>query len=155
MTPSEEKKLKKVRVVINGKETDVWEGYRLWDAAIDLDAKLWHVCGGNGDCTTCAVVAVSGLENLSPPTWHEKLSLGLLRFPLKLLGPRFFPVRFLFWIRRRWRGRPVRLACQAYVRGPVEVVGLFGKTSKEAARRAGVLPPRRPSEASDKAEAFP
>jgi ferredoxin len=153
MTPSEEKKLKKIRVVINGKETDVWEGYRLWDAAIDLDAKLWHVCGGNGDCTTCAVVPVSGAENLSPATWHEKLSLGELGFPLRFLGARFFPVRLLFWIRRRWKGKSVRLACQAYVRGPVEVVGLFGRTSKQAARQAGVLPPAPSSVGGGKAEA--
>jgi ferredoxin len=57
--------LRRVRCVINGKETDVWEGYRLWDAALDADARLWKWCGGEGICATCAVVPVSGAENLS------------------------------------------------------------------------------------------
>ena len=51
---------KRVRCVINGKEIDVWEGYRLWDAALDADARLWKWCGGEGICATCAVVPLSG-----------------------------------------------------------------------------------------------
>jgi ferredoxin len=124
--------------VINGQEIEVWEGYRLWDAALDADAKLWHVCGGKGECTTCAVIPVAGAENLSPPTTHEKLSLGRLRFPANLLGARWLPARFLWWIKKRWTDKPVRLACQAYVQGPVEVVGLFGKKAKEARSKHGI-----------------
>ena len=30
---------RRVRCVINGKEIDVWEGYRLWDAALDAEAR--------------------------------------------------------------------------------------------------------------------
>ena len=62
---------RKVRCVINGEQIDVWEGYRLWDAALDADAKLWHICGGLGHCTTCAVIPVSGAENLTPPNPEE------------------------------------------------------------------------------------
>ncbi len=98
----------------------MWPGYRLWDAALDADAKLWQWCGGNGQCTTCAVLPVSGGENLSPPT-------GLERFSLKIRA-----IKPLAAIRSRWKDRPVRLACQAYVQGPVEVVGLFGKAAKAA-----------------------
>jgi ferredoxin len=127
---------KRVRCVINGEEIDVWEGYRLWDAALDARAKLWHVCGGKGECTTCAVIVVSGSENLSQPTPHERLSLGQRRFPLKLLGAGFLPLRFLWWVKKRWKGRPVRLACESYVKGPVEVVGLFGKKSRQAREKA-------------------
>lgn len=115
----------RVRCVINEEEIDVWEGYRLWDAALDADAGLWHWCGGHGHCTTCAVVPVSGAENLTPPT-------GLERFSLKLWFAK--PLAF---VRRRWRGKPVRLACQSYVRGPVEVVGLFGRKAKAARARHG------------------
>jgi len=129
---------RRVRCVINGEEIEVWEGYRLWDAALDANARLWHVCGGKAECTTCAVIPVAGAENLSAPTTHERLSLGQLRFPASLLGARFLPARFLWWIKKRWKGKTVRLACQAYVRGPVEVVGLFGKKAKEARQQSGL-----------------
>jgi ferredoxin len=114
------------RCVVNGEEIDVWDGYRLWDAALDAEAKLWHVCGGQGHCTTCAVIPVSGAENLTPPTRLERFSMAIW-----MLKP-------LALIRRRWKGKPVRLACQAYVRGPVEAVGLFGKKSKEALEARGL-----------------
>ena len=118
---------RRVRCVVNGAAIDVWEGYRLWDAALDADAKLWQWCGGHGQCTTCAVVPVSGAENLSPPT-------GLERFSLRIWFAK--PIAL---IRRRWKGKSVRLACQSYVNGPVEVVGLFGKKAR-AARSALGLP---------------
>ena len=116
----------RVRCVINGKEIAVWEGYRLWDAALDADARLWHWCGGIGQCTTCAVIPVSGGENLTAPTGTEKFSLKI-----------WFAKPIAF-IRKRWKGKTVRLACQSYVQGPVEVVGLFGKTAKEARARCGL-----------------
>ena len=117
---------RRVRCVINGREIDVWEGYRLWDAALDADARLWKWCGGEGLCATCAVVPVSGGENLSPPTKTEKFSLALwFAKPLAL-------------VRRRWKDRNVRLACQSYVRGPVEVVGVLGKAGKGAREAAGI-----------------
>ena len=118
--------LQRVHCVINGKEIYVWEGYRLWDAALDADARLWHWCGGIGQCTTCAVIPISGAENLSPPTKTEKFSLGI------------WFAKPLAFIRRRWKGKPIRLACQSYVRGPVEVAGLFGKRAKEAREQAGI-----------------
>jgi hypothetical protein len=44
----------------------------------------------------------------------------------------------LAFIRKRWKGKPVRLACQSYVRGPVEAVGLFGKKAQEARKALGM-----------------
>jgi adenylate cyclase len=116
----------RVRCVINGEAIDVWQGYRLWDAALDADARLWQWCGGNGQCTTCAVIPVSGAENLTPPTGLEKFSLKI------------WFAKPLAFIRKRWAGKAVRLACQAYVRGPVEVVGLFGKKAKVAREKLGL-----------------
>jgi ferredoxin len=117
-----------VRCAINGEEVDVWEGYRLWDAALDANARLWKWCGGNGLCTTCAVLPLAGAENLSPPERLERISVAMW-----WLGK---PLAF---IRRRWKGKPVRLACQAYVRGPVEVVGLFGSKAKKVRAAHGLL----------------
>jgi len=116
----------RVRCVINGREIFVWPGYRLWDAALDADARLWQACGGHGQCTTCAVLPLEGLSNLTEPTGTERFSM------------RIWFLKPIAAIRRRWKGKPVRLACQAYVRGPVEVVGLFGKTAKEARRAKGL-----------------
>ena len=120
------RELRRVRCVINGREIDVWEGYRLWDAALDADARLWKWCGGDGLCGTCAVIPVSGAENLSGPTRLEKLSMRLW-----FLKP-------LAFVRKRWRDRPIRLACQAYVRGAVEVVGVLGRAGRETRRAQGL-----------------
>jgi ferredoxin len=69
---------------------------------------------------------VSGGENLSPQGKLEKFSLALwFAKPLAV-------------VRRRWRGRPVRLACQTYVRGPVEVVGVLGKAGRAVREAAGI-----------------
>jgi ferredoxin len=116
----------RVRCVINGKEIFVWPGYRLWDAALDADARLWQACGGHGQCTTCAVLPLEGLSNLTDPTPLERFSMRIWFFK---------PIAA---VRKRWKGKPVRLACQAYVRGPVECVGLFGKTAKKAREAKGL-----------------
>ncbi len=54
-------------------------------------------CGGNGQCGTCIVEIVEGMENLSPRTDVEK---------------------------RKFKKKPdnYRLACQTLVNGPVSVV---------------------------------
>ena len=72
------------------------------------------------------MIPVSGAENLTPPTKLEKFSMAIW-----ILKP-------LALIRKRWKGKPVRLACQAYVRGPVEAVGLFGRKSKSALKARGI-----------------
>lgn len=114
------------RCVINGREVFVWPGYRLWDAALDAEAKLWQACGGHGQCTTCAVLPLEGSSNLTDPTTLERFSM------------RIWFLKPIAAVRRRWKGKAVRLACQAYVQGPVEVVGLFGKTAKAARRAKGL-----------------
>jgi len=59
-------------------------------------------CGGEGRCTTCACVVLSGMERLSPRGRSEERVLVEERGPNVL-------------------GEPVRLACQAHVYGDVEV----------------------------------
>jgi len=124
--PKSESARARVRCTINGETVEVWQGYRLWDAAMDAHARLWQACGGHGQCTTCAVLPVSGAENLTPPTGLERFSLAIwFAKPLAL-------------IRKRWKGKPIRLACQSYVNGPVEVVGLFGKKARAVREKLGL-----------------
>lgn len=54
-------------------------------------------CGGYGQCGTCIIEVVEGMENLSPPTEVEK---------------------------RKLKKKPdnYRLACQTVVNGPVSIV---------------------------------
>ena len=62
----------RVRCVINGKEIDVWQGYRLWDAALEADARLWKWCGGDGLCGTCAVLWVLKPRALVRKRWTNR-----------------------------------------------------------------------------------
>lgn len=59
-------------------------------------------CGGNGECTTCACLVLSGGDNLSSMGRFESYSLAEGRGKAVLKTP-------------------VRLACQARVQGDVEV----------------------------------
>jgi hypothetical protein len=69
---------------------------------------------------------MTGAENLTPPTGLEKFSL------------RLWIAKPLAFVRKRWKGKPVRLACQSFIRGPVEVVGLFGRKAREARAKYGL-----------------
>ena len=71
-------------------------GWRLLDAILAAGIDHRHVCGGNGFCTSCRVEVISLKEGLSPVSPLERERLGS-------------------------RAGELRLACQAVVRGPVEV----------------------------------
>lgn len=79
------------------KTARVKAGARVLDAAEGL-VSLRHVCGGNGQCTTCRVQVRAGKENLTPINDKESR-----RLPDERLAA-------------DWR-----LACQARVHGPVTV----------------------------------
>ena len=73
-------------------------GTTILEAALKADLTLDHFCGGNCSCGTCRVEVVQGDQFLSRPRPDESLVLG----PVAL-------------------DAGDRLACQAQVRGPVEV----------------------------------
>lgn len=78
------------------------EGVTIMEAA-QLAGYYWPTtCGGEGRCTTCACVVVSGMEFLSPRGPSEERVLADERGPSVL-------------------EQPVRLACQAQLHGDVEV----------------------------------
>ena len=92
-----------VPIEINGRKIDMRLGGTLLGAALKNDIRLMHVCGARTLCATCRVVVESGEDNLTPMRGSEKFSL---RWHLSV-SPR------------------TRLACQARVRGPVEVESVF------------------------------
>jgi len=92
-----------VPIEIDGRKIDVSLGGTLLGAALKNDIRLMHVCGARTLCATCRVVVESGADNLTPMRPAERFSL---RWHLSI-SPR------------------TRLACQARVRGPVEVESVF------------------------------
>jgi ferredoxin len=84
------------------KEVVVAQGANLREKALQNKIDLYTLkgkltnCGGNGQCGTCLVEIVEGMENLSPRTDFEQ---------------------------RKLRKKPdsYRLACQTLVNGPVKV----------------------------------
>jgi ferredoxin len=92
-----------IKFVNEGKEVMVSSGANLRIKAIENGIDLYTVmgkmmnCGGYGQCGTCVVEVVEGMENLSPRTAVEE---------------------------RRFKNKPVtyRLACQTTVNGPVSVI---------------------------------
>ena len=97
-------------------EIEVPEGETIMGAAQDQGYYWPTTCGGEGRCTTCACLVVSGLEHLSPRGRSEERVLSEERGPGVL-------------------ERPIRLACQTRVRGgdvEVEKPGVRPPLSEEA-----------------------
>ncbi|MBD2595135.1 iron ABC transporter substrate-binding protein [Nostoc sp. MBR 210] len=92
-----------IKFVKEDKEVIAANGANLRQKAVENGIDLYTLfgkmtnCGGYGQCGTCVVEVVEGLENLSPRTEVEK---------------------------RKFKKKPdnYRLACQALVHGPVSVV---------------------------------
>lgn len=53
------------KVRFDDKEIDVPTGITLLDAALDNGIALDHNCGGNCACSSCHVIVIEGMENLS------------------------------------------------------------------------------------------
>jgi 2Fe-2S ferredoxin len=99
-----------VLVQPGGYRFEVKPGETIMEAARAAGYYWPTTCGGNGECTTCACDVLAGAEHLEPMGRSEAASLV------------------------EGRGRSalqsgLRLACQARVRGDIEV------------RKPGVLPP--------------
>ncbi|MEX1253448.1 MAG: 2Fe-2S iron-sulfur cluster-binding protein [Dehalococcoidia bacterium] len=88
----------KVRVLPLNLEFEAPEGATIMEAAEALGYYWPTTCGGEGRCTTCACVVVSGMEQLSPRGRSEERVLTEERGPSILQ-------------------QPVRLACQARLQG--------------------------------------
>ena len=83
-------------------EIEVPEGATIMGAAQDRGYYWPTTCGGEGRCTTCVCLVVSGMEHLSPRGRSEE------RVLVEERGPKVLE-------------QPIRLACQARVHGDVEV----------------------------------
>lgn len=91
-----------ITFVKEGKEAVVAQGANLREKALQNGVDLYTLkgklmnCGGYGQCGTCIVEIVAGMENLSPKTDFEQRVL-------------------------RKKPDSYRLACQTLVNGPVSV----------------------------------
>lgn len=83
-------------------EFEAPEGETIMGAAQALGYYWPTTCGGDGRCTTCACLVLSGIERLSPRGRSESRVLSDERGPSVL-------------------EQPVRLACQARIYGDVVV----------------------------------
>ena len=60
------------------KTITVMENARLLDALLDRDVPVKMFCGGKGLCATCHCYITSSMENLTPMTSQEMLTLSIL-----------------------------------------------------------------------------
>jgi ferredoxin len=103
----------KVTFVTEKKEIEVPQGANLRQEAQKAGIELYHGphkylnCRGLGLCGTCRVLVKSGMENLAPKSFIEKVNLNL------------HPVTALAYIGHE---DEMRLACQTRVNGDCSVV---------------------------------
>lgn len=80
------------------KDVPVYKGQTLLEASLVAGIPHTHVCGGNARCSTCRIVVLTGVENLSPRNDRELVLADRLNF-----------------------GTRIRLACQTEISGDVSV----------------------------------
>ena len=61
----------RVIFVEEGKSAEFPAGKTLLAAALEMEIRISHVCGGDGACGTCRVEVVDGWSALTPPTPDE------------------------------------------------------------------------------------
>ena len=105
--PKSEDKPKVLYTSINQEITLQDEEATLLDISVENQIPHLHECGGSGRCTTCRVRVIEGHRNLSSRTAVEKSTAHL----------------------RRW-DPSIRLACQCYVKGDVEVQRLVWSSAE-------------------------
>ncbi len=59
------------------KTVEAFDGQSILDAALDNDIALTHDCGGNCTCSTCHVIILEGMENLTEKDEAEQDQLEL------------------------------------------------------------------------------
>ncbi len=84
---------------IGDRSIKVEEGQTILEASLAAGIPHYHACGGNAKCSTCRILVIEGIDNITPQTEAEKALQKIL----------FFPPH-------------VRLACQSYAKGsPIHV----------------------------------
>ena len=64
--------MQKINLLPDNKILDAEDGDLILDTTLKNDITHAHACGGEGKCTTCRVLVLSGLENCSDPTEKEQ-----------------------------------------------------------------------------------
>lgn len=102
-----------------GKCGEVSEGTSILDASEQLGLELKHDCGGFATCSTCRIMVVDGVKNLSEIDLDEENMLEEAELP-----------------------NPFRLSCQAIIKGDVvlRIPDAEMEWSKGALRELEALP---------------
>ena len=79
----------------------------LLDCSIKNQIPHMHECGGIGQCTTCRIRIIDGLQNITPRTRMERETAQL----------------------RKW-DPSIRLACQCYVKGDITIQRLVWNSAE-------------------------
>jgi len=56
----------KIKFENTGETFEIEAGKSVLECAVDHNLPLEHDCGGNCACTTCRVLVIEGMENISP-----------------------------------------------------------------------------------------
>jgi adenylate cyclase len=90
----------KLKIELLGDKTvEIGTNETILDASLNAGIPHFHACGGNAECSTCRVLVLKGLENLTPINEKEEALRKIIGFPPQ-----------------------IRLACQTCVTGePVHV----------------------------------
>lgn len=82
----------------NEKDIETQKEMTILELALENKIPIAHACGGNAKCSTCRVLVLSGIENLTTPTEKEETIAKSKGFE-----------------------KNIRLACQAKVKGNIKV----------------------------------
>lgn len=115
----EDRSMPKVLFYPADKSGEVPEGSSILDASEKLGLELRHDCGGFATCSTCRIMIVDGVENLSEIDLDEENMLEEAELPA-----------------------PFRLSCQAMIKGDVilQIPEPEMEWSKGALRELDALP---------------
>jgi adenylate cyclase len=58
---------KKLKIeFVNEAEIEINDGQSILEASLSADIPHYHTCGGRAECSTCRILVLEGMENLSP-----------------------------------------------------------------------------------------
>jgi adenylate cyclase len=70
--------------LVGDKPIRIRKGQTILDASLGAGIPHFHACGGNAECSTCRVLVMEGMENLSPVNEAEKKLRKVINLPANI-----------------------------------------------------------------------